>query len=199
MQQKIKLFLLTLYMIIITKYEKFMESKASDFDYGCVMIDLNVSNWKDILSEIDPKDIYPGKTYGLQDNPHITFLYGLHPEVTFDQVQKCFDDVKGGDIKIEVEGVSIFENPEFDVVKLGVKENPILSDINQNLSKLPNSNEFKEFIPHITVGYVNKGCGKKYINPNFRHTINGVKNVKYSKPNGDEHNIIIKEKFHFSI
>lgn len=187
-------------MRIIKSYEKFMEStKGSDYDYGCAMINFNVPNWDEVLSAIDPKDIYTGKTYGLQNNPHITLLYGLHPEVTFDQVQSCFNDIKGDDITIEVDGVSIFENPEFDVVKLGVKEHPILSDLFQNLSKLPNSNSFKEYVPHITVGYVNKGTGKKYINPNYKHTIKGVRDVKYVKPSGDEESIILKEKFHFDI
>lgn len=85
---------------------------------------------------------------------------------------------------IEIDGITNFKNKEFEVVKLGVKNNDILQSFHDELSKLPNSNEFPDYIPHITISYVNLGSSDKYVNKDFK--INNIKlnQIEYSKPNG---------------
>lgn len=171
----------------IKRYLQFILEKINGYDYGCVMIDVPVSNWNEIISSIDKEDLYevPGENYGLQERPHLTLLYGLHEEVTPDQVKSIFDNFKG-DIEIEIDGIDIFENKDFDVVKFNIKSTKSLKELNSKLSQLPNSNEYPDYKPHITIAYVKKGMGKKYINPDYNYKVKNVDEVIYSMPNGEE-------------
>ena len=73
----------------------------------------------------------------------------------------------------------LFENLEFDVVKLGVIKTPKLEEINKRLSELPNSNQFPEYKPHITLAYVKKGSGQKYADPNYKYQIKNISKIVY--------------------
>jgi len=151
--------------MIIKNYIQFINESINGHKYGCVMIEVPVSNWDEITSSIDPEDIFEqegnGDPKGIQKNPHITLLYGLHDDVTLEQVKSVFENFDG-DINIEVNGVGIFENDKFDVVKFNVNPQGSLQYLFEELSKLPNSNQFPKYEPHITIAYVKKGLGKKY-------------------------------------
>lgn len=174
---------------MIKSYLEFIRENNSNYEFGCVMVDYNFINWQELLQSIDPQDIYEvsGKNYGLQKRPHLTLLFGLHQEVTDNQVQDCFRGFVEDDFKVQITGVSIFENPEFDVVKLEVEKTPKLIEVNKRLSELPNSNKFPEYVPHITLGYLNTGCGKKYINPDYNYKIKNISKIAYTKPDGSEY------------
>ena len=170
----------------IFKYKQFLESKK--YEFGCVMVDYNFTNWSDILKSIDKDDIYEeeGKNYGLQYRPHLTLLFGLHDTVTDQEIQNCFKGFSVDDFKVEISGVSIFENPQFDVVKLGIVNNSKLQEINSKLSELPNSNKFLEYKPHITIGYLKSGTGHKYVNPKYTYRITSITKIAYTRPDGTE-------------
>jgi hypothetical protein len=59
------------------------ESKHHEF--GCVMLEVPVSNWNEITSSIDTSDIYTKKRrfniWSTKD-PHITLLYGYDNSIT---------------------------------------------------------------------------------------------------------------------
>jgi 2'-5' RNA ligase len=170
--------------MVILNYTKFLESK---YEYGCVMIDLYISNWNELLESIDSEDIYNnGENLGLVKRPHLTLLYGLHKEVSDKDVLNCFKGFEIDNFKIKIKGISIFENPEFDVVKLGVENNKTLIEINRRLSKLPNSNQFPEYKPHLTLAYLKRGSGKKYENPEYSYQIKNIKKIVYSRPDNTE-------------
>ena len=175
---------------MIKRYLEFIK-ESTRYEYGCVMVDYNFENWSDLLDSISQEDIYKveGKNYGLQSRPHLTLLYGLHKEVTDKQIQKCFDGMTEDDFKVQIDGVSLFENPEFDVVKLGVIKSNELEQVNKNLSELPNSNQFPEYKPHITLAYVKKGLGKKYEDPNYKYQIKNISKIVYVRPDKSEYNI----------
>ena len=172
--------------MIIKKYEQFLK-ESDKYDFGCVMLEVPVSNWEEITSSINEEDIYEveGENYGIQNNPHVTILYGLHEEVTLDQVKSVFEGLNEG-IDIKIEGIGIFENKNFDVVKFNVVPNEVLKDLNNKLSEFPNTNEYPEYIPHITIAYVKKGCGKKYEDLTYNHSVENVDEVCYSMPNGSK-------------
>jgi 2'-5' RNA ligase len=173
--------------IKIKNYKQFIIEKINGYDYGCVMIDVPVKNWNEIISWIDPEDLYEveGENYGVQERPHLTLLYGLHKEVTPDMVKSIFDNFEG-DIEVEVNGIDIFENEKFDVVKFNIKLTESLKWLNSKLSKLPNSNEYPDYKPHITIGYVKKGMGKKYVKPDYKYVVKNINEVTYSMSNGEE-------------
>jgi 2'-5' RNA ligase/DNA polymerase III epsilon subunit-like protein len=171
----------------IKNYKQFIIEKINGYDYGCVMIDVPVKNWNEIISWIDPEDLYEveGENYGIQERPHLTLLYGLHKEVTPDMVKSIFDNFDG-DIEVEVNGIDIFENEKFDVVKFNIKLTESLKWLNSKLSELPNSNEYPDYKPHITIGYVKSGMGKKYVKPDYKYVVKNINEVTYSMSNGEE-------------
>jgi hypothetical protein len=176
---------------MIKRYKQFVKESINGYAYGCVMVDYKFENWSSLLDSINTEDIYKveGKNYGLQPRPHLTLLYGIHDTVTDEQIQNCFQDTTEEDFKVKISGVSLFENPEFDVVKLEVVKTPILEEVNKKLSELPNSNQFPEYKPHITIAYVKKGLGQKYIDPNYEYQIKNISKIVYVRPDKSEYNI----------
>lgn len=172
----------------LKNYIQFIKESSGQHKWGCVMLEFQVSNWNEVISEIDPEDVYeePGDTtHGIEDTPHLTLLYGLHPEVTEEQVQQILDNFSE-ELNIEIEGIDIFENPKFDVVKFNVKKDEKLQYLHDELSKLPNSDEYPDYKPHITIAYVKVGTGKKYVNPDYKYKVQNVSKVCYSKPSGQK-------------
>lgn len=173
-------------------YLEFIKESKKYTGAGCVMIDFNFENWDELLESIVEDDIYEedGKNYGLQPRPHLTLLYGILPEVTDEQILECFKGFIEDDFKIEINGISIFDtNNNFDVVKLGVKLTQQLKEINKRLSDLPNSNQYSEYIPHITLSFIKKGKGGKYIDPDYKYNVKEIKSIIYSRPDGSEFKI----------
>jgi len=175
--------------MIIKNYIQFIK-ESSGYEYGCVMVEVPVSNWNEITSYINPDDVYeePGdNTHGIQKNPHVTILYGLHEGVTEEQVKSVFENFDA-DINIKVDGIDIFENKDYDVVKFNVIPDGALQYLHDELSKFPNSNEYPDYKPHITVAYVKSGTGKKYIKPDYKYEVKNVDKITYSLSNGEKLN-----------
>lgn len=168
----------------IKKYTQFL-NESVQYKLGCVMMEVPISNWEEITSTIKQEDIYEveGENYGIQSNPHVTILYGLHKEVSLDQIKSVFEGLNER-IDIKIEGIGVFENENFDVVKFNVVPIGTLQSLHDKLSELPNSNEYPEYEPHITIAYLKKGCGKKYEDLTYRHSVDNVNEVCYSIPNG---------------
>lgn len=172
----------------IHTYSSFLESKSGKlYKLGCVMVYLNIKNWESITSNISEEDLYkPGESrYGRETDPHITILYGLHKEVEENDIIEAFKDYNSKDTTIEVDKIDIFENEYFDVVKMDVISE-FLTNMNKKLSTLPHTSDFPNYKPHITIAYVNKGCGDKYAQSNYKYTFNDIDKIVYSKPNGEK-------------
>lgn len=153
--------------------EKSEEREKEVHEYGCAMIFFNIKNWNEITSFIDEDDVHEN---GLEDEPHLTLLYGFHKdEVGIKDIKKAFKGYK--ELDVELESVDLFENDEFDVVKFKVKKTKELLDINKKLSKLPHTTNFPDYNPHITIGYVKKGKGKKYVIKDYEATLSSKKIV----------------------
>ena len=75
---------------MIKKYLEFIKEEADHkHEYGCVMLGLDCPNWKEVTGMIHPDDVYHHPTdpsYGLEDNPHVTLKFGLHPEIEESQI-----------------------------------------------------------------------------------------------------------------
>ena len=170
----------------IKNYIQFIK-ESSGYEYGCVMIEVPVSNWNEITSYIDPEDIYTGgdDTHGIQEFPHLTLLYGLHKEVTPEMVKSVFEGFTK-DINIEVNGIGIFENNDYDVVKFNVNPDGALQELHDKLSELPNSDQFPNYTPHITISYVKSGTGKKYVKPDYKYEVKNVDKITYSMADGNK-------------
>ena len=58
----------------------------------------------------------------------------------------------------------MFETDKYDVIKIDVKPNKELLEYRKDLiENTKNTQTYPEYTPHMTVAYVNKGKGSKYI------------------------------------
>jgi 2'-5' RNA ligase len=147
--------------MIIKKFKEYINENSS-YDYGCVMLYFNFKEIKNIHSIIEKDDIYIepyDQSYGLEDEPHCTLLYGLHKNVKLEEVKKIVNNFKFEECIIK--NVSLFEN-DYDVLKFDV-EGKNLKECNEKLKKLPHTSDY-QYHPHLTIAYIKKGKGKKYIN-----------------------------------
>jgi len=141
-----------------------MERAAERLEYGCIMLKGDVPNWKEKISIVKPEDLYvEGDDYGYEKEPHVTVIYGLHDE-DIDRGE-LYDHLKNiWSIRVTINQISIFETDEYDVVKFDV---PLVKDLKayrQFFEKFyPNTQTYDEYHPHMTIAYVKKGEGKKYV------------------------------------
>ena len=139
------------------------ENSPSNYDFGCAMLDFSFPEMDNIHQLIKKEDIYTEEgpqTYGLEDEPHCTLLYGLHKEVNVKEVEKALDKFTYYTCKIH--NPSLFKNEKYDVLKFEVKGDN-LKETNSELKKLPHTSNFPDYKPHLTIGYLKSGKGEKYV------------------------------------
>lgn len=176
--------------------------KKQKFDYGCVMLYFNFPELKQLQGTISDKDLYvpeegDARTYGKESEPHCTLLYGLHEEVTLDQVKSALDTITFSGLKLY--NVSKFDNPKYDVLKFDVgyttRGGSFLSKANEALKKYPFTSDFPNYHAHSTIAYLKKGAADKYIKElkDKEYEITPEYAV-YSVPSGAKHKITINVK-----
>jgi len=143
------------------------ENSQSKYEFGCVMLYFDFPHLFKLQDNINPDDIYEeegDRTYGLEDEPHCTLLYGLHERVTVEDVEYCtVDSFKFNSQPYTAHNVSCFKNEKYDVLKFDVKGD-ILHEVNHMLTQeLPYTTDFPKYHPHLTIAYLKPGLGEKYI------------------------------------
>lgn len=177
-------------MNIIKTFKEFNESIT--YDYDCIMYELVLDNWDSYLNIIDKEDICENGVKGLETEPHVTLVYGLHPG-EYNEKKLVNEILSFGSIDITISSIGIFENSEeFDVLKLEVEQNQKLNEIREKIINFyPNTQSFDEYIPHATIAYLKKGTGIKYtkkLEDKIQCTLN---TIIFSKSNGNKMNYII--------
>ena len=141
-----------------------LSEREEQIEYGALMLFLDIPVWEKITSIIKKDDIYKkDDEFGIETEPHVSILYGFHDNVDADKVFDLYKenfDLKP--IEISVEGISTFENDEFDVIKMDVSSK-ILTKMNSVMRELPSTITFPKYHAHITLAYVKKGRGKDYV------------------------------------
>lgn len=104
--------------------------------------------------------------YGRENDPHCTVLYGIKPSLSALYETRAAIQRSGlKEIKAVIGDCSLFENDAdgFDVVKFEVISED-LHKLNSHLcNKLDYENDYPDYNPHITVAYVKRGMGPKYV------------------------------------
>jgi len=67
------------------------------------------------------------------------------------------------DITVKISKISIFESEDYDVVKYDIPLTKQILEYRKMLENFPYTDEYGEYHPHMTIAYVTKGAGKKYI------------------------------------
>lgn len=139
---------------------------------------------------IDPSDLDPNEEKQLEDEFHVTVLYGLVDNRP-DMVRSLFKDQHS--FLIELRGCTLFEN-EGDVLKVDIhseeleKMNKLLKDNCKNEDKYP------DYHPHLTIAYLKKGAGKKYISNSFDGVSLPISKLIFSNPEGEKIPIVLRGK-----
>ena len=158
--------------------------KQTTYDYGCVMLHFTFWELSTLQSHITPQHIYTmsgNNRFGLERKPHITLLYGLHGNVTENDVSEKLDKFNYSACKLN--NVSLFRK-KYDVLKFDVSGSGIV-DGNAALTTLPHITEHDVFNPHLTVAYLAKGEGDRYVNKlKKKNYILKPTYLEYTKPNG---------------
>jgi len=139
------------------------ENSTSTYEYGCMMLYFDFPEMENIHSKISSEDVYEeegDRTFGLEDEPHCTLLFGLHDnELDQDEVINATKQFKYPEVTAH--NASLFENEKYDVLKFDIKGDS-LHEANAALREFPYSNDYPDYHPHMTVGYLKPGTGKKY-------------------------------------
>lgn len=169
------------------KFKLFLEKDSKMYEFGCLMVYLSVPNWHKLISKINPTHLYSpdNERYGLESEPHCTILYGIHSDVSDDEVISMFSNLNKNDFDIEVDGIDCFHNKDYDVLKLNVKSQA-LNHLNTIAKELPHTSDYPDYKPHITICYLNKNFGRLYVDPTFNIFIDTIDKIVYSKPNGQK-------------
>lgn len=97
---------------------------------------------------------------GRETKPHVTVLYGLHKSDA-DSVKQVLAKKPAGNMTVG--GLSLFTNDRrHDVLKADINS-PLLQELHESLKQLPHTSKFKDYAPHMTIAYLKKGMGKKYV------------------------------------
>lgn len=148
-------------MKYIKELKIFEESGKHKF--GCAMVYFDLPLMEALHRIIDETDIYTeegsDRSYGLEDEPHTTLLYGLHADVDDAEVLRRSKPDEYGDLLLS--NVSCFENEKYDVLKMDASAD-WLKECNARLAELPHTTDYPDYHPHATIGYLKKGTGKKY-------------------------------------
>jgi hypothetical protein len=184
------------------KLKDLITEKKTGYDYGCVMLYFTPN--EDVVkfqNQISPSDLYIAEDnggYGIEDETHCTLLYGLHEEVKLETITSILNKIQFGECMVHTP--SLFENEKFDVLKFDVgyptKGGAFLHKANTELVKLPNTQTYPDYHPHMTVAYLKPGMGKKYVdilNGKVNTFILNPTHAVYSQPNGNKIEIKINK------
>jgi 2'-5' RNA ligase len=144
------------------------EDKNIKYEYGCVMLYFTFPEMTYLHKMVDSEDIYMEEgdgSFGLENEPHTTLLYGLHDTVSLDDVKEVLKKFTFGGLVAHEP--SLFENKKYDVLKFNMKYpnkgEDFLHKCNDELKTYPFTSDFPNYHPHMTIGYIKPGKGNKYV------------------------------------
>lgn len=139
--------------------------KKNAYDYGCLMVDANVNNWtQHITNLIKPEDLCLNIDFDpIEDTPHITIMYGFDPTVVFADIRNHLTDINYFD-DITTTGLGIFNNAQYDVLYLKIKSSSCQKANMFFKQNFKGTSQYPIYTPHMTLAYLKKGKGPYYMN-----------------------------------
>lgn len=149
-------------------FKQFLANEGRRHDYSSLYVELpeeltdNIISWGfDYVSNefliADPRN----PTFGREDDIHITVLYGVHTDDVRD-VSGLFSKEKA--FGCTLGGIDLFtRNTKFDVLVVSVASEGIHKLNRKVRREIEATESYPVFVPHVTIGYLQKGFGKQYI------------------------------------
>lgn len=178
------------------KLSTLLEKKGDIYEYGCIYMTVKFSYLSQIHKLINPDDLYEeegDRTYGFEDEPHITLLYGVNPDIDINDIKPLVSFIYIP--KLKINNISCFDsNENYDVLKFDI-EGGRCEKLNNRLQKLPHQQNEDKYHPHLTICYLKKGKADKYIKKfkDIEYIIIPNRYV-FSLPNGIKKNIVTVQK-----
>lgn len=130
------------------------------YDYNCLMLSIPIKNWNTWANKLQVDAIYQPQDsqYGIENDPHITICYGIHQHITGLDLECYLPQLTDLD-DIVMRKLSLFtSNPEFDVLKYDIESKKLIALNTQIKNLFPVTSSYPEYIPHLTVAYLNKNA-----------------------------------------
>jgi len=187
-------------MTEILKFDNYKVQEDGELKLGCLMLYFAFSNWGEFIRKMIPEeDIYTSQdeddvnSYGYEDESHCTILYGFHHYDDIAQDIKRYlpkledlDDIMRGDI-------TIFEQDDYDVVKFDIHSDKLKELNNTMRFRFEYTNEHSDYHAHMTIAYVKKGLGAKYVKENLKEVpLFGSKYI-YSDNEYNKTDLVVEE------
>lgn len=169
------------------RQERVTIKKASEEEeLGCLMVEFKIDNWEEMTSRIEESDLYIDATqprlFGIENDPHVSVLVGLDDGqfpvgklTAWLETQYAFS--------IQLTGVSLFSNKDYDVVKFDVHAKELYAMHDYVRDNFPNRERFPVYVPHMTIAFVKAGAGQKYVQRLREPVTLEAKSFVYSDPN----------------
>lgn len=144
-----------------TELYDFIQENSAQREFSCLMLDLSFlkKEFEIFQENICPCDVYDEKPgHGIETEPHITILYGLHVQ----QFKPLKDKLDFSPVKFKIKDISLFENEKYDVLKLGIESKDLHSLNKQTVQNFDHTNKFPDYKPHSTIAYLMPGTGHYY-------------------------------------
>ena len=137
-------------------------------EYAFLMIDYEMPSFiKDLQNKIPNNELYFGtdeekkdNQYGFEKESHVTLAPCLDSDVDINKLKKLLLPLK--EYKCILNNISIFENDNYDVLKADVKCPNMHKTYNKIKENFELHSAYKEYHPHMTIAYMQKGMADKY-------------------------------------
>lgn len=132
---------------------------------GCLMLDIESLDIREAQTLIRQDDLVlvdkiDNRLLGIEDELHITILYGIHDDEVIPK--QLLESIDLNNISFDIKEFSLFEAESYDVLKLTIESESLIS-LNQFLRTMYNyTNKYPDYKAHLTLGYLRKGLGKIY-------------------------------------
>lgn len=137
-------------------------------EYAFLMIDYEMPSFiKELQNKIPNNELYFGtdeekkdNQYGFEKESHVTLAPCLDSDVNINKLKELLLPLK--EYKCILNNISIFENDNYDVLKADVKCPNMHKTYNKIKENFELHSAYKEYHPHMTIAYMQKGMADKY-------------------------------------
>jgi len=173
---------------------KIFENTGGDYSYSLVKIEVPKEIAEKVLAfgiSIPDEELYEDPnddSFGRELETHITVKYGLTTKDA-DEVKTLVEN-DNNSISVKLGNISIFwgnkiDKP-YDVVKVSVESEDLNKYHKLFSENLENKDEHPDYKPHLTIAYVKKGSGQKYVDKNdFAGLTFKTDELIFKTPDGD--------------
>lgn len=157
------------------------------YDYNCLMVQIAIANYAERFKTIiNPEHVYNVEgddNYGIETNPHITVLYGIHPEITlYDIMNLNLPNIN--DLDLNLTKIDSFNSEKYDVLKFNIVSKE-LTKLNKLIkSSVPFTSKYDEYNPHMTIAYLKPGTAVNYCSKSSKNIKLKASRYSYSLANG---------------